>query len=170
MRTPALEKAEEPSVEEEFGTAGGGGGDGDGVDEEDAYYLGVPKTLLFNTSRGHGLSNEEAAVRLEKFGKNALEEKVKNKWVALLMEFVKPMPIMIWMAIAIECAIKDWENVAVLFTLQLLNAFVGWYEDTKAGDAVAALRYVSIPKKTPPPSVHSLSLLPSSRSGVDWWW
>lgn len=108
--------------------------------EDDPFYMGVPKSLLYSTDRYQGLTEKEAEARLEQFGKNALEEKTTNKWVKLLMEFVKPMPIMIWMAIVIECSIKDWENVAVLLTLQLLNAFVGWYEDTKAGDAVAALR------------------------------
>ena len=108
--------------------------------EDDPFYMDVPKSILYSTDREYGLTEKEAETRLEKFGKNALEEKVRNKWVALLLEFVKPMPIMIWIAIVIECSIKDWENVAVLFTLQLLNAFVGWYEDTKAGDAVAALR------------------------------
>jgi H+-transporting ATPase len=47
---------------------------------------------------------------------------------------------MIWIAIAIEAIIKDWPDFFVLLTLQILNSTVGWFEDWKAGNAVAALK------------------------------
>ena len=34
----------------------------------------------------------------------------------------------------------DWSDFFVLLTLQILNATIGWYEDMKAGNAVAALK------------------------------
>jgi hypothetical protein len=50
------------------------------------------------------------------------------------------MPIMIWIAIIIECMIPDWTDMAVLLTLQILNSTVAWHEDHQAGNAVAALK------------------------------
>jgi H+-transporting ATPase len=50
------------------------------------------------------------------------------------------MPCMIWAAILIEAYIADWPNFWVLLFLQILNGSVGFYEDSKAGDAVAALK------------------------------
>lgn len=50
------------------------------------------------------------------------------------------MPIMIWIAAIIEGAIENWADMGILLGIQFLNATLGWYETTKAGDAVAALK------------------------------
>ena len=67
-------------------------------------------------------------------------EKTVSPWVKLVKEFTGPMPIMIWLAILVEAIIKDVPDLLILLVLQLLNGFVGWYEDHKAGNAVAALK------------------------------
>mmetsp|Transcript_14681 Transcript_14681/g.43032 ORF Transcript_14681/g.43032 Transcript_14681/m.43032 type:complete len:940 (+) Transcript_14681:400-3219(+) len=50
------------------------------------------------------------------------------------------MPIMIWIATIIEGAIENWADFGILLAIQFINATLGWYETTKAGDAVAALK------------------------------
>jgi len=50
------------------------------------------------------------------------------------------MPCMIWMAIIIEAAIESWPDMGILLAIQFLNASLSYYETTKAGDAVAALK------------------------------
>jgi H+-transporting ATPase len=55
-----------------------------------------------------GLTSEEAQVRLEKYGKNELPEKVTPKWLLFLSQFWAPMPIMIWIAIIIELGIQNY--------------------------------------------------------------
>ncbi len=50
------------------------------------------------------------------------------------------MPIMIWIAIIIEAGIQSWPDMGVLLGIQFLNASISFYETTKAGDAVAALK------------------------------
>jgi H+-transporting ATPase len=47
---------------------------------------------------------------------------------------------MIWMAIIIEAAIESWPDMGILLAIQFLNASLSYYETTKAGDAVAALK------------------------------
>ena len=78
----------------------------EGSSHDDAYYMGVPKNLLLNTGPT-GLTEDEAERRLQKFGKNQLEEKKDNPLLKLVMSFLSPMAIMIWIAIAIEAIIKD---------------------------------------------------------------
>ena len=56
--------------------------------------------MLFNTPE-EGLTEAEAVRRLEKFGRNQLPEKEDNKLMKLALEFVQPMPLMIWAAIFI---------------------------------------------------------------------
>lgn len=63
--------------------------------------MGSEKALLFNTPE-EGLTEAEAEQRLLKFGKNELPQKEDNKLLKLALEFVQPMPLMIWAAIFIE--------------------------------------------------------------------
>ena len=86
------------------------------------------------------MDTSEAMRRLERYGRNELEEKVKSKLKIFIGHFTGPMPCMIWAAILIEAYIADWPNFWVLLFLQCLNGTVGFYEDSKAGDAVAALK------------------------------
>ena len=123
-------------------------------EDDPNYYLGVPKSELLNTPE-EGLSEAEAAIRLERFGPNKLREKETNIWWKLFLEFVQPMPMMIWMAIAIESleaylhdSMDGWIDVAVLVVLQLLNVLVGFLEELKAGDSIAALRESLKPEAT----------------------
>jgi H+-transporting ATPase len=50
------------------------------------------------------------------------------------------MPIMIWIAAITEAAISNWPDMAILIAIQFINASISFYEITKAGDAVAALK------------------------------
>merc|ERR1719181_2044796 len=94
---------------------------------------------LVNTG-DDGLTDAEAERRLRIFGKNELEEKVDHPLLKLAKGFTGPMPMMIWFAIILEAVTGDWSDFFVLLTLQILNATIGWYEDMKAGNAVAALK------------------------------
>ena len=51
--------------------------------EGDLYYMGVLKSELFDTDHHVGLTTEEAERRVEKFGRNELEEKEDDKWYVL---------------------------------------------------------------------------------------
>ena len=50
------------------------------------------------------------------------------------------MPVMIWMAAIVEAGIGNFPDMAILLFIQFANASIGFYEITKAGDAVAALK------------------------------
>ncbi len=47
---------------------------------------------------------------------------------------------MIWIAIIVEAAIQNWTDFGILFSIQMANASLGYYDIVKAGDAVAALK------------------------------
>eukprot|EP00601_Ochromonadales_sp_CCMP2298_P009985 CAMPEP_0173263164 /NCGR_PEP_ID=MMETSP1142-20121109/27201_1 /TAXON_ID=483371 /ORGANISM="non described non described, Strain CCMP2298" /LENGTH=731 /DNA_ID=CAMNT_0014198429 /DNA_START=148 /DNA_END=2340 /DNA_ORIENTATION=+ len=96
------------------------------------------ETKAFNTSKG--LSVAEAAALLEQFGRNELEEKVKEKWRIIMEQQQEPMPVMIWLASIVEAAIGNFPDMAILLAIQLINGSISFYEITKAGDAVAALK------------------------------
>ena len=95
-----------------------------------------------------GLSDEQAEALLRTWGKNELVEKVTPKWVVFLRLLMRPMPIMLWIASLIEGIIGNYADMAILLFIQFANASISFYESTKAGDAVAALKASLKPKAT----------------------
>ena len=55
---------------------------------------------------------------------------------------------MIWVAAITEAAIQNWPDMGILLAIQFLNASLGFYEVTKAGDAVEALQQTLKPEAT----------------------
>ena len=90
--------------------------------------------------KSHGLTSAEAARLLEKHGRNELPEKKTPGWIIFVRCLWGPMPIAIWIAVIIEFALANWPDGGILLCIQFGNALIGWYETTKAGDAVAALK------------------------------
>ena len=74
------------------------------------------------------------------WGRNELEEKRTPKWLIFVQQLYQPMPIMIWIAAIVEGGIQNFPDMGILLGIQLINASIGYYETTKAGDAVAALK------------------------------
>ena len=87
-----------------------------------------------------GLTSAQASANFEKYGPNKLPEKKVSKIFLFFQQLWQPMPIMIWIAIIIEGAIRNWIDFGILLFIQFANASIGFYEMTKAADAVEALK------------------------------
>ncbi|KNC79871.1 hypothetical protein SARC_07756 [Sphaeroforma arctica JP610] len=96
------------------------------------------------------MAEKDSAVDLEEKGDlegddystsihHQVEETIPS-WKVFLQQLYAPMPIMIWVAIIIEAAIQNWPDMGVLLAIQFINATIGCYEITKAGNAIAALK------------------------------
>ena len=96
----------------------------------------------------HGLTEVEAAELLQKWGRNELPEKTIPKWYIFVSQLWQPMPVMIWIAAIVEAGIQNYIDMAILLFIQFANASIGYYEITKAGDAVAALKKSLKPEAT----------------------
>jgi H+-transporting ATPase len=99
---------------------------------------GVPEELVIKPSKG--LSSAEAHELLAKFGPNQLPEKTISKWYIFASMLWQPMPVMIWLAAAIEAGLGNYIDMGILVGINLGNASLSFYETTKAGDAIAALK------------------------------
>jgi magnesium-transporting ATPase (P-type) len=84
----------------------------------------------------HGLTSQEAQRLLDLYGLNELPDVKTPKWLIFLQQLWQPMPIMIWLAAIIEAAIENFPDMGILLFIQFANASIGFYEITKAGDAV----------------------------------
>jgi H+-transporting ATPase len=92
-----------------------------------------------NSSK-NGLTSDEAKRRLAQYGPNALEDRAESKWHKLLSYFWGPLPFLIEAAAVISALRRDWPDFAVVTGLLLYNAAVGFWQDNKAANALAALK------------------------------
>lgn len=96
----------------------------------------------------HGLTSDESSRLLLTHGRNELPEKSVSKLYIFLSLLIEPMPIMIWIAIVIEAIIAKWMDMTILLCIQIANTSIAFYETTKAGDAIAALKSSLKPEAT----------------------
>jgi H+-transporting ATPase len=87
-----------------------------------------------------GLSADEAERRLERFGPNELSEDSENPLLKLLSFFWGPIPWMIEVAAVLSAIVGHWEDFAIIVVLLMANAGIGFWEEHRAGNAIAALR------------------------------
>ena len=87
-----------------------------------------------------GLTQEEVQERLKKYGLNELNEK-EESWVhRLFRRFWGPIPWMIEIAAILSAIAHRWEDLAVILFMLLVNAFVDFYQESKALNAIAVLK------------------------------
>lgn len=87
-----------------------------------------------------GLTDEEAGQRLQRHGRNELEEKRRSPVLRFLQFFWGPIPWMIEAALIMSVYIGDIADVAVISVLLVANACIGFWEEHQAGNAIAALK------------------------------
>ncbi len=87
-----------------------------------------------------GLTETEAAKRLTQYGPNEIEEKKTNPFLKFLSYFWGPIPWMIEIAVILSGVVRHWPDFFIILLLLLSNAVVGFWEEHKAANAIAALK------------------------------
>ncbi|BBO83300.1 plasma-membrane proton-efflux P-type ATPase [Desulfosarcina ovata subsp. sediminis] len=87
-----------------------------------------------------GLSNADAAKRLDRFGANEITEKTISPFLKFLGYLWGPIPWMIEAAAILSLIVHHWVDLGIIVTLLLFNAGVGFWQEYQAGNAVAALK------------------------------
>lgn len=105
------------------------------------------------TDSTNGLSESEAALRLEKYGKNELKEKKKKSALMRFFEQFKDVMIIILIIAAVisfviacvEREPKEFFEPALILLIVVLNALMGVIQESKAEKALDALKNMSAP-------------------------
>ncbi len=100
----------------------------------------------FGADEIHGLSEQEAAARLEKYGKNELEAQAKKSFLKKLLEqFADFLIIILIVAAIISAAVGEVSDSIVILAIVVINALLGIYQEGKAEKSVEALQKMSAP-------------------------
>lgn len=100
-----------------------------------------------NVSQSIGLTNEEAMIRLDKYGKNKLKGKPKKSIVSLFLGQLKDMLIYILLAASvITILIHEYVDAVIILMVVVLNAVIGVVQEYKAEKAIEALQKMTTPK------------------------
>jgi Ca2+-transporting ATPase len=119
---------------------------------KDSYRQSAEAVLAaLDTDAGSGLARSEAEERLEQYGRNELtEEKPAPQWRKFLAQFTDVLVIMLIVAGLVSAGLWFYERDAALpyealaiLAIVLLNAILGYVQQTRAEQAVAALRSMS---------------------------
>ena len=106
---------------------------------------------LLQSNRVIGLTSEQVVERLQRYGLNELEEiKGRNNWSILFDQFTNIMLLML-IAVAIVSgvlAIRKGEmpkDAIAIFSIVILNGLLGYFQESRAEKALAALKQMATP-------------------------
>lgn len=96
-----------------------------------------------------GLSPEVATQRLAEIGPNELREAPRPPfWKLLLQQFESFLVMMLIVASVISALLGDYVEAAAIMAIVLLNAVIGVVQESKAEEALAALKKMAAPNAT----------------------
>jgi len=110
------------------------------------YFEEIETVLKSQESSKNGLDQSQAQIRLEKFGKNKLDEgKKKSVFVKLLEQLKDPMIIVLLAAAVISGLASELVDSIIIMVVVVLNSILGVVQEGKAEKAIEALQKMSSP-------------------------
>lgn len=121
----------------------------DELKKPEVWYALNEEELLYKlkSSSKDGLDDAEAAQRLIHFGPNEIErEEGLTRWQILVHQFKDPLIYILLFAAFITLVLRDYVDSGVIMAVVILNAVIGYIQETKAQKAIRALSGLAAPK------------------------
>ena len=128
------------------------------------YLSSVEEVLKEKQASEDGLSGAQAQERLERYGKNKLQEGKKTSlMVRFLQQLADPMVIILLVAAALSGITAFYEGesfteVAIILIVVIINTVLGVFQESKAEKAIEALQQMSSPYSKVKRSGHVISI------------
>ncbi len=93
-----------------------------------------------------GLTQAEAEKRLQQYGLNELVDKGQKPWWKILLDQFKGMMVIIlFVSALISVFLHEYVDAIVILAIVILNAILGYIQESKAEKAMAALKKMAVP-------------------------
>ncbi len=103
--------------------------------------------IALKTDAETGLSSEEARTRLEKYGKNEIEEQKKDSPLKIfLRQFQDPLVYILLAAAALSALLGDTIDFFLISIILVFNGVLGFIQEYKAEKALEALKQMTTPR------------------------
>lgn len=87
-----------------------------------------------------GLSSQDVQKRREQYGFNRLtQKKGTSAWMRFLLQFHQPLIYILVAATLVTLFLQEWVDAGVIFAVVLINAIIGFIQESKALKALEAL-------------------------------
>ena len=109
----------------------------------------IETTLQELNTTSSGLDSAEAAARLEKYGPNELTAKSAKSPLAMILDQFKDFMIIVLLAAAVISGfVGEASDTIAIIVIVILNAVIGFFQEYRAEQAIAALKKMGAPAAT----------------------
>ncbi|MBE0699555.1 MAG: ATPase, partial [Anaerolineaceae bacterium] len=103
--------------------------------------------MKLRTGLSSGLTSEEVALRLERFGRNELKEKARPTFLKMVFDQLNNfVVILLIVASVISAVLGDLVEAGAILLIVVLNAILGVIQESRAEEALAALKKLASPE------------------------
>jgi magnesium-transporting ATPase (P-type) len=93
-----------------------------------------------------GLTSQEAAERLARYGNNVLPEKPPPTSISIfLSQFKNPLVYVLLIAGVVTLLLKELSDTAIIFFVVIVNSSLGFIQEKRASNALRSLRSMIVP-------------------------
>jgi len=108
---------------------------------EDYKELPLDKVVIeLQTDINNGLSEDEVQKRLKRDGLNEIPERKESLIHRIFRRFWGPIPWMIEIAGVLSALVHRWEDFTIIIIMLFVNAFLDFYQEHKALNAIEVLK------------------------------
>lgn len=103
--------------------------------------MGEDQLLTELATRRSGLSTTEAASRLAALGPNEVRPREEvTRWGILVKQIRSPLVLILVFAAVVSGVVAEWLDAIIIISIVVGSALLGYFQEYRASDAVAALR------------------------------
>lgn len=103
--------------------------------------------LELDTDPDRGLSQSESEERLERYGANEIRSgEAVSWWKLLLRQFTDPLIYLLIAAAIVSVLIQEVMDATLIMAVVVLNAVIGFYQESRALKAIRSLAEMTAPK------------------------
>jgi len=120
-----------------------------GIESRDWSLITADEATRLLESRVEGLTQTEAEKRLRRFGPNKIDDQTgRTKLQILIAQFRAVLTYVLLAAALISLLLGDWIEATAILAIVVLNAVMGYVQENKAEEAMAALQQMAVPAVT----------------------